>query len=75
MGNWRNVSGEDRLVGYGLPIATTIAADAVLSVTDDADAAYADQPAIWQAVAPASPVVDSSTPTTDPTPADQPAAS
>lgn len=66
MGNWRNVSGDDRLVGYGLPIATTITADAVLTVPDDADPAYADQPAIWQAVAAAAPVESAPTDPAEP---------
>jgi hypothetical protein len=68
MGSWRNVSNEDRLVGYGLPVVTTIAADAVLVVPDEADASYEVQPDIWQ------PVVAPVTPTVPTAPADAPVA-
>jgi hypothetical protein len=50
MGKWRNISGDDRIIGYGVPMATTVAADEVAVVDDGADEAYDNQPTIWERV-------------------------
>ena len=50
MGKWRNVSGDDRIIGFGLALATTVKDGDVAVVDDAADFAYDGQDAIWERV-------------------------
>ena len=50
MGKWRNISGDDRIIGFGIPMPQTIKADDVAVVDDGADESYDNQPTIWEQV-------------------------
>lgn len=63
MAKFRNVSGDDRLVGFGLPRRRLVQVDELLSVPDELIENY-DQPDIWELVEgerPAAPVPETAT--------------
>jgi hypothetical protein len=53
---FRNISGDDRQVVYGVRFPTEIVAGGILTIEDDADEAYDHQSTIWEVVT-AQPVV------------------
>jgi hypothetical protein len=48
----RNISGEDRLVGYGLPKARLVEADEVISVPAEVEESYTIQTSVWEKTSP-----------------------
>jgi hypothetical protein len=50
MAKFRNVSGVDRIVGYGFPSTRKVLADDVLTVPTEVASSYGCQPTIWSPV-------------------------
>jgi hypothetical protein len=51
----RNISGEDRLVGYGLPKGRLVEADEVISVPAEVEESYTIQTSVWEKTSPDDP--------------------
>lgn len=56
MAQIRNVSDDDRTIVYGVRSAVTVPPDGLVTVDDDALAAYVSQTAVWAEVQPPPPV-------------------